>query len=58
MAIRIANRRSILFVKGKPVASSASRIDVRSSERKGDVTAVKIGDSERYEIPDVLLTGG
>jgi hypothetical protein len=53
-----AESRSILFVKGKPVASNASRIDVLSSERKGDVTAVKIGDSERYEIPDVLLTGG
>jgi hypothetical protein len=26
MAIRIANRRSILLVKGKPVAPNASRI--------------------------------
>jgi hypothetical protein len=26
MAIRIANRRSVLFVKGKPVASNPSRI--------------------------------
>jgi len=53
-----AENRSILFVKGKPVASNASRIDVLSSERKGDVTVVKIGGSERYEIPDALLTGG
>jgi len=53
-----AENRSILFVKGKPVASNASRIDVLSSERKGDVTVVKLGDSERYEVPDALLTGG
>jgi len=53
-----AENRSILFVKGKPVASNASRIDVLSSERKGDVTVVKLGESERYEVPDALLTGG
>jgi len=53
-----AESRSILFMKGKPVASNASRIDVLASERKGDVTVVKIGGSERYEIPDALLTGG
>jgi hypothetical protein len=53
-----AENRSILFVKGKPVASNASRGDVLSSERQGDVTVVKLGDSERYEIPDALLTGG
>jgi hypothetical protein len=53
-----AENRSILFVKGKPVASNASRMDVLSSERKGDVTVVKLGDRERYEVPDALLTGG
>jgi hypothetical protein len=53
-----AEDRSILFVKGKPVASNATRIDVLSSERKGDVTVVKLGDRERYEVPDALLTGG
>ena len=53
-----AVNRSILFAKGKPVASNASRVDVLSSERQGDVTVVKLGDSERYEIPDALLTGG
>jgi hypothetical protein len=53
-----AENRSILFVKGKPVASNASPIDVLSSDRKGDVTVVRIGGSERYEIPDALLTGG
>lgn len=50
--------RSILFVTGKPVASNASRIDGLSSERKGDVTIVKFGDAERYEIPDALINGG
>ena len=53
-----AEVRSILFVKGKPVASSASAIDTLSSERKGDITIVKLGESERYEIPDALLIGG
>jgi len=53
-----AENRSILFVNGKPVASNAQRVDVLSSERKGDVTIVQLGDSERYEIPDALLTGG
>jgi hypothetical protein len=53
-----AEIRSILFVRGKPVASNASRIDALSSERKGDVTIVKLGDAERYEIPDALVNGG
>jgi len=53
-----ADKRSILFVKGKPVASNAQAMDALSSERKGDTTIVRLGASERYEIPDVLLTGG
>jgi hypothetical protein len=53
-----AEKRSILFVKGKPMASSAQAIDALTAERKGDVTIVKLGASERYEIPDALLTGG
>jgi len=51
-------KRSILFVQGKPVASNAAAMDVLSAERRGDVTVVKIGDQERYEIPDALVTGG
>jgi hypothetical protein len=51
-------KRSILFVKGKPVASNAMAIDALSSERKGDVTIVKLGEQERYEIPDALVSGG
>ncbi len=53
-----AEKRSILFVKGKPVASNAQAMDSLSSERKGDVTIVKLGATERYEIPDALVTGG
>jgi hypothetical protein len=53
-----AEKRSILFVKGKPVASNALAMDALTFERKGDVTIVKLGTSERYEIPDVLVTGG
>ena len=51
-------KRSILFVKGKPIASNARAMDNLASERKDDVTIVKLGESERYEIPDALLTGG
>jgi hypothetical protein len=51
-------QRSILFVKGKPTASNARSIDALTFERKGDVTIVKLGDSERYEVPDALITGG
>ena len=51
-------KRSILFVKGKPTASNAQAMDALTSERKGDVTIVKLGTSERYEIPDALVTGG
>lgn len=53
-----AETRSILFVKGKPVASNAQAMDALAVERKGDATIVKLGTSERYEIPDVLITGG
>jgi hypothetical protein len=53
-----AAKRSILFVKGKPVASNAQARDALSFERKGDTTIVKIGADERYEIPDALVTGG
>lgn len=53
-----AEKRSILFVKGKPAASDARAMDALTSERKGDVTIVKLGAEERYEIPDALVTGG
>jgi hypothetical protein len=53
-----AGTRSVLFVQGKPVASNAQAMDALSAERQGDTTIVKIGDAERYEIPDALLTGG
>jgi hypothetical protein len=51
-------KRSILFVKGKPTASNAQAMDALTFERRGDVTIVKLGTSERYEIPDALVTGG
>ena len=53
-----AETRSILFVNGKPVASNGLPVDPLTFERKGDVTIVKLGTSERYEIPDALVTGG
>ena len=51
-------KRSILFVKGKPTASNARSMDTLASERRGDVTIVRLGESERYEIPDALIAGG
>jgi hypothetical protein len=53
-----AGQRSILFVDGKPVAANGLPMDVLTSERRGDVTIVKLGDQERYEIPDALVSGG
>jgi hypothetical protein len=53
-----AEKRSLLFVKGKPVASNAQAMNALTFERKGDVTIVKLGTDERYEIPDALVTGG
>jgi hypothetical protein len=52
------DKRSLLFIKGQPTASNAPAMDALTYERKGDVTVVKLGATERYEIPDALLTGG
>ena len=51
-----SGKRRILFVKGKPVASDAT--DLLTLTRQDDVNIVKLGTDERYEIPDVLVTGG
>ncbi len=48
--------RRILFVRGAPAASDATR--PIESARDGDTTTVSFGEDEHYEIPDVLLTGG
>ena len=49
-------QRRILFIAGKPVA--ADSMDPLTATRQGDLTVVKIGDAERYEIPDAFLNGG
>jgi hypothetical protein len=51
-----STRRSILFVAGAPVASDA--MDSMAHSRDGDLTVVKFGEDERYEIPDALVRGG
>jgi hypothetical protein len=51
-------KRSILFVDGTPVASNGLPSDTLGSERRGDVTIVKLGADQRYEIPDALVSGG
>lgn len=49
-------QRRILFVLGKPVATDA--MEPMTATRQGDTTVVKIGDNERYDIPDAFLNGG
>jgi len=49
-------KRSILFVHGKPVVTDA--MAPLAFSRQGDVTTVKVGDDERYEIPDAFINGG
>lgn len=51
-------KRSMLFVKGRPVASNASATAAMTSTRIADLTIVRIGEVERYEIPDALIAGG
>ncbi|ABL66000.1 hypothetical protein [Chlorobium phaeobacteroides] len=49
-------KRSILFVKGRPVVSDAqTSLTVTKKDR---LTLVSIGTDERYEIPDELVFGG
>ncbi|MCW5735577.1 MAG: hypothetical protein KIS73_15715 [Enhydrobacter sp.] len=56
--IRIANgkERHIEFRGGKP-----TRTDLGMSlkvERWGDLNLIRIGDAERYEVPDAVVNGG
>lgn len=48
--------RRILFVGGKPKASDAT--EKMTYTRKGELMVVRIGTSESYEIPEILLAGG
>lgn len=49
-------QRRILFVQGKPVTADA--MAALTFSRRDDLTTVRIGDDERYDIPDAFLTGG
>jgi len=48
--------RNVLFVKGQPVASDSAQ--PMTSSRQSDLTTVRFGSDERYDVPDALLTGG
>lgn len=50
------SKRRLLFVKGSAMSSDAP--ETLSAERKGDVTTVRLGTLERFEIPDALVGGG
>ena len=56
--VRLTNalKRRILFVNGEPVASDSP--DPLTATRQEDVTTVRLGTDERYEIPDMLVSGG
>ena len=41
---------------GEPVASDWP--DPLTASRRGDVTIVKLGADERYDVPDILVSGG
>lgn len=49
-------KRRILFVKGKPVAADVA--EALAVERRGDVSVVRFGGDEGFEIPDALVFGG
>ena len=48
--------RRVLFVKGQPVASDSAQ--PMTSTHLGDLVTVRFDGDERYDVPDVLLTGG
>jgi hypothetical protein len=47
--------RSLLFVQGNPVASDSP--EALTSTRQGDLTTVRVGADERFDIPDALCSG-
>jgi hypothetical protein len=49
-------KRRLLFLKGKPVVSDS--FESMTVTRQGDVTTVKFGSGEHYEIVDALIFGG
>jgi hypothetical protein len=51
-----SGKRLILFVQGRPIASDSP--DALSFTRQDDVTVVKLGADERYEIPDAFVSEG
>jgi hypothetical protein len=56
-------KRRLLLVKGQAIASDARDLSGAGSAkldttRDGDRITVKVGDDERYELVDALLTGG
>jgi hypothetical protein len=48
--------RNLLFVKGQPVAADSAQ--PMTSSRQGNLSTVRFGSDERYDVPDALLTGG
>lgn len=51
-----SHRRTVLFVKGKPVVTDSP--EKLSWTRSGDVTKVNVGNQESFNVPDALIFGG
>jgi hypothetical protein len=49
-------KRTIFFRNGRPVSSDSPR--PLTSVRNRDLTIIRIGGSERYEVPDAFILGG
>lgn len=49
-------RRRILFIKGEPVAADSSQLMNFTHHERG--WRVKFGESEHFEVPEQLVTGG
>ncbi|EPY02032.1 SH3 domain-containing protein [Magnetospirillum fulvum] len=52
----VARMRRVLFVHGTPIVADGT--DPIHADRHEDWTILRIGDQERFEIPDALLDGG
>ena len=53
-------KRALFFQMGRAIGADTSQADGYGefrSERKGDLTKIRVGD-ERYEIPDAMIFGG
>lgn len=56
IALPTGKERYTEFREGKPIGTDPGL--TLSFERRGDLSLIRIGSVERYEIPDALIFGG